>query len=731
MAIREELEEILRTYLDAREQPFPQHEVFGRFATLSELFRSAEPVASRPHLKVVHSAGRGNWAHVPWVSFLDERETTTTQSGVYCVYLFDSEMRGVYLTLNQGVTEVGRSHAKLRERAQSLERFCADLREGFSVGEVPDLGTSSGLGGAYAAGTAALRYYAATGLPTDEALMEDLESLLGAYDSYLASGGATANEGPSPGAKAVAVYVGRQGEENFRFGLENQRWGFPGMSDALRDLAPGDWIIHGLRPTGNGVRVPEERWATETIGRVQVGRVTRAPQIEDSPFWPDEIDEGEVKYPARVQFEPLETLTDLSLSSDGPLGPAAEALRLSALNRGYGHVVPASEVPILSETAPIEATREGARRAADSFQRAVRDSGLSFEGHGDLPLALLAAICTKPFAILTGLSGSGKTQLAQKLGQWFGPTAYRVVPVRPDWTGSEMLFGFEDALRPPLSDDRSPWHVPAALEFMLRAVADPQRPHLLILDEMNLAHVERYFADFLSGIESREQVLPNLQKVDGGYVLKAEPKWIPIPRNLVVIGTVNVDETTYMFSPKVLDRANTFEFRVDSAALDPEATRPSGAAPASVEDLGVILTLAQDDEWHQENSSSDSAEFAERLRRLHAALAVDGYEFGHRVFYEAMRFLAIYEAMGGEADGALDRQVVQKVLPRIHGSRRQVERPLVRIAGFALNPDDPPAIDRADELEPLSEDAALELTFKKAQRMIGRMTATQFTSFTD
>ena len=85
---------------------------------------------------------------------------------------------------------------------------------------------------------------------------------------------------------------------------------------------------------------------------------------------------------------------------------------------------------------------------------------------------------------------------------------------------------------------------------------------------MNLAHVERYFADFLSGIESREPVVPGLELIDGQWVDPEHGEHWPIPNNLIVVGTVNVDETTYMFSPKVLDRAFTFEFRVRADDLD-------------------------------------------------------------------------------------------------------------------------------------------------------------------
>ena len=170
-----------------------------------------------------------------------------------------------------------------------------------------------------------------------------------------------------------------------------------------------------------------------------------------------------------------------------------------------------------------------------SFSSAIRGSFVSFgEDHNSLVATFIARIVTKPLVILTGLSGSGKTQLAIKLGQWLGENALHVAAVRPDWTGAEALFGYEDGLKP-VVEGRAAWLVPAPLEFMLKACADTQHPYLLLLDEMNLAHVERYFADALSGMESGEPCLPNLVRGPDGL-------WRPKPgaptrdRSLVTCG---------------------------------------------------------------------------------------------------------------------------------------------------------------------------------------------------
>jgi MoxR-like ATPase len=358
------------------------------------------------------------------------------------------------------------------------------------------------------------------------------------------------------------------------------------------------------------------------------------------------------------------------------------------------------------------------------FADAVEASGLRFPAGSNLVRSFLSSLLAKPFAILTGLAGSGKTQLAMRLGEWFGTDEHGrhrhvVVPVRPDWTGPESIFGYEDALR--RSTSGAPvWFVPEAFEFVLRATSDPQHPYLLILDEMNLAHVERYFSDFLSGVESRRPVLPDLlfDQESRQWVLRdVEAQRLPLPRNLFVVGTVNVDETTYMFSPKVLDRAFTFEFQVTSDELDAELRRPT-AAPAG-EDVRVraFASLAERDDWQREHPHPVRNEIVSTLREVHATLAGANQEFGHRTLYEILRFCAFYAATGDpDADTALDLAMMQKVLPKVHGSRRRVEPVLTALDALAQGTGPAPR---------------LPVTHNKIVRMIESIRANQFVSFAE
>ncbi len=358
------------------------------------------------------------------------------------------------------------------------------------------------------------------------------------------------------------------------------------------------------------------------------------------------------------------------------------------------------------------------------FAVTVETSGLRFPVESNLVRSFLSSLLAKPFAILTGLAGSGKTQLAMRLGEWFGTDQHGrhrhvVIPVRPDWTGPEFIFGYEDALR--TSPSGAPvWFVPEAFEFVLRAASDPEHPYLLILDEMNLAHVERYFSDFLSGVESRRPVLPDLilDQSSNQWVLRdVEAQRLPLPRNLFVVGTVNVDETTYMFSPKVLDRAFTFEFRVTSDELDAELRRPTAAAAGEDQRVRAFASLAEKDHWHREHPHPARDEIVATLREAHAILAGANQEFGHRTLYEILRFCAFFAATGDtDRDTAIDLAMMQKVLPKVHGSRRRVEPVLTALDTLAKG---------------IGPAPRLPITHDKITRMIDSVRANQFVSFAE
>ncbi|MBB3857680.1 MoxR-like ATPase [Xanthomonas arboricola] len=261
----------------------------------------------------------------------------------------------------------------------------------------------------------------------------------------------------------------------------------------------------------------------------------------------------------------------------------------------------------------------------------------------------------KHFVILSGLSGTGKTQLALKYARAVhgltsdtaeDPLLF-VCPVRPEWTDPAGLTGYHDVLT-------NRYVVPTFLEAVLVATAHRESPVFVILDEMNLARVEYYFSDMLSAIETGGtlQLHSNSVPLEGttGSSVRAE---IPLPSNLYIIGTINIDETTNPVSDKVLDRATV----IDISAVD---------AP------GFLVSLVN---RHPELEFARNAAQA-KLLEIHGLMHQHGQSFGYRVIEEFIRYHA-FDALhlGSSPNEVTDDLLVQKILVKLRGSERQ--RPLL------------------------------------------------------
>jgi hypothetical protein len=194
--IRTHLENALSEYglVPPRTPLSADHPIVARFRRLRDLIAQSAPIIQRPTLRVTQSTGKGGKSKVPWIALLDSRETKSTRSGVYCVYLFRQDLSGVYLTFNQGATSaesqfysVSRStHRSLRSKAEELRPLCDGLEiRGFSLDGLITLKTDSALGLGYEAGTIAYKFYSADAIPTDQVLLDDLDAALRVYDRYL------------------------------------------------------------------------------------------------------------------------------------------------------------------------------------------------------------------------------------------------------------------------------------------------------------------------------------------------------------------------------------------------------------------------------------------------------------------------------------------------------------------------------------------------------------------
>ncbi len=302
---------------------------------------------------------------------------------------------------------------------------------------------------------------------------------------------------------------------------------------------------------------------------------------------------------------------------------------------------------------------------------------------------ILTSASSKPFLVLAGGTGTGKTKTAKLQAiSISGDENVEVVAVGADWTDNRPLLGFRNLL----SEGGKTYVAPPALRIILKALANPEKPHFLILDEMNLSHVERYFADFLSSMESKEP----LKLHDSSVALKTEdditiPGKIPYPNNLFVIGTVNIDETTYMFSPKVLDRAHVIEFKVTwgEIANGLEGAVPSeltALIPAQVEEFMRISQLSE-----KNLSDEDHALLIETLKDVHSALEGTRFVFAHRTARECLNFVASAQALAKadivtpqDTKSLIDLAVLQKALPKLNGTTGTLSRvleDLIKVAG--------------------------------------------------
>ena len=260
---------------------------------------------------------------------------------------------------------------------------------------------------------------------------------------------------------------------------------------------------------------------------------------------------------------------------------------------------------------------------------------------------------------------------------------YKIIPIGSNWTDNTNIIGFHNVI----TDD---YQVTPSYELIKQAQKDFNNPYFLILDEMNLSHVERYFSDFLSSIESGEKI-----------PLAGKDESLKIPKNLFIIGTVNVDETTYMFSPKVLDRANVIEFDTllakDYMYLNKEISDFKGdidylQSPLNDSDINLLNIDDLKEELSKINYEGTNLWdiLAEELTLFQKALEGSGFEFGFRVINEILRFMVVawrYEYSPNEWNNwerYFDAQIKQKILPKLHGSEKAMGNVLINLFNICL-----------------------------------------------
>ncbi|VFB11118.1 Domain of uncharacterised function (DUF3578) [Aeromonas salmonicida] len=541
---------ILSNWVRAVTEQFTNHPTAVIFRT--ELKESIENIAHRSNkeFKIKASVGAGNWANVPWISILDTRITTTTQSGIYPVYLFCADGSGFYLSLNQGTTAPTREFGAIQAQRQAIElksQLLNNISELSTWDNDPlNLHATTNLGRSYEPTNISAKYYPADDIPSDEELIKDLEWLLGLYD------------------KCVSFL---SNEEHPRLDIKN---------------------------------LP--------------------------------------------QFNP--------------------------------------------------------------------------------------ASLYKQFLLLAGISGTGKTRfIREQVKDYPGQKNYSLVPVRPDWHEPSDLLGYISRI-----SGKKEYVSTPVLHFITQAwihifecvgevrsdgkigLSQKQLDHIppfwLCLDEMNLAPVEQYFADYLSVLETRHwytsperATFNDKEGIEYDYLYQCDPLlkadtlsqqlddnacielaeklgldldislhqeiWasfcqhgIAIPFNLMVAGTVNMDETTHGFSRKVIDRALTFDFNEffpnDFDAYFTPALQPKLLGYPTWSDGRAITEVPALEQY-----SKESVTF---LKAVNEVLQQSPFELAYRALNELMlALLAHHPEDNAELVAIWDDFMMCKVLPRIEG----------------------------------------------------------------
>lgn len=367
-------------------------------------------------------------------------------------------------------------------------------------------------------------------------------------------------------------------------------------------------------------------------------------------------------------------------------------------------------------------------------------------------LSYLSAIRTKPFLLLAGISGTGKSRIVKEMAyascpdegdlrkDKTSPGNYCLVEVKPNWNDSTELLGYETVL------DGGNYHLTKFVKFLIKAMQHENVPFFVCLDEMNLAAVEQYFAEFLSILESRKDVdgtikseplipaaifnkydnklfkelFPSKEKQEKGtsypfvddelapygnitYKTLRE-EGLRIPRNLIVVGTVNMDDTTYQFSRKVIDRAMTIEMNEVNLNDMFDIEKPDALSyREDVVDKGWFFApFAQSNNVLQQMNNDERELLTEKIKTtigqtdadgtttpdsLEAILGKTPFRIAYRVVNELiLHFYALrcWENKDTEFEElynkALDNILMMKVLPRIEGNEDLVKEPLAQLA---------------------------------------------------
>ena len=579
--MKEIIDKIINEYQNEKQETFSGHEMGTLFRNVFPEYLNRSGIVDEKKYLVKGSVGAGNWASIPWLAILDRSITESAQNGVYIVYLLSKDGKNLYLTLNQGCTEIRSTKSKMetiRILVENAKRIRSNIpSRGFSQDEVVLGENLNELGVFYQNGTIFYKKYTKNKVPDNDVLVDDLKSMLEIYQEY-------------------------------------------------RD----------------------KKSLSEIDGNEQ--------------------------------------------------SQSKEGMNLTIESK------------------------------IDKIKKYITAKG--FKYRDGIIENLYLSLKSKPFVLLAGTSGTGKTRLAKLFAEAIGATSengrYKMVPVRPDWSDSSDLLGHID-----LNGN----FVPGAIyDFVKSAMDNKEKPYFLCLDEMNLARVEYYFSDFLSIIETRDMDSNGNISSEVLYSNKAlsESEKLYLPENLYIIGTVNMDETTFPFSRKVLDRANTIEFSYVNLNVD------------TFESFGETNQLDLDNEFLKSKylllaHCKDELDYvrtrADELQKINEILQKADAHIGYRVRDEIIFYLLNNkESKLIDENEAFDNELMQKILPRIQGSSEVIKNMLCNLFEVCFNEPSKVQTESDNTFELMykqceAEDCKYKHSARKIAFMVRRFEEDGFTSY--
>lgn len=667
MEIRELFNEILENYIDMRKRDeFNARSKMYQLVTkdskniIENIIRKLDNIEL--DIEVRASCGSGGWTYYPWIAIFNPNITRTIQEGVYIVYLFSEDMKRVYLTLNQGYTNLKKQLGAKESKIQMM-KVRNDIRDsidskGFIANNELKVGKQE-----YEEGCIFYKEYRYNSLPNNEELIKDLQSMINIYKEYY-------YKFELQGKNIIKDFI-----DTIRSQRMNKSYKIALLScfienDKIKEYITYDEIYKGVEAYYSEVKHRQDMKDKTDFEYWDKNRYIYEMKINPMQYLPKNY------FIQNDEYEMYSLSKDIKQYINDPdfIRMFKEAVEF--LENKYNWEK--GEKRVVGN----KATYTNSEEIINYIHSYITSQG--YEYNYTLISNLYLSLKTKPFVILAGISGTGKSKLVRLFAESLGATRennqFNMISVRPDWNDSTDLIGYKNL--------ESKFIKGKLTQIIEDASENLDKPYFVCLDEMNLARVEYYLSDYLSVIESRQLIGETIvtDSLIYDYEIEDEDS-LKLPENLYLIGTVNMDDTTFQFSRKVLDRANTIEF--SEVNLESLFENEIEKVENMTDIYNDFLKSTYLKTTHIEPEHRDYAkEINKKIIQINDILSKYQKQFAYRVRDEILFYMVENKKSNLlSEDAAFDYQIMQKVLPAINGSENSIKEVLVNLFNFVCEKD--------------------------------------------